>query len=331
MGGLTAYNTAMSDNTGTAGSTLSYPYQRIDPRFDALIRAEEPVRKLADSLVWGEGPCYFPLGDFLIFSDVRTNRMYQYVEGSGARVFRHPSGHSNGNTRDLRGRLVSCEHATRRITRTGIDGSITVVADSYRGKRLNSPNDIVVKSDGSIWFTDPTYGLESDVPPEDAGAELDGCYVFRLDPASGTLAVVAEGMDMPNGLAFSPDEKTLYVADSGRRADSGTATNEGGGPPHILAFDVEESWKLVNPRIFAEVDAGVSDGIRIDNDGNLWSSAGDGVHCFSPEGELLGKILIGETVTNLEFGGPERNRLFITAATALYAVYVNAWAPDWPF
>jgi gluconolactonase len=307
----------------------SFDYQILDERFRALIRPEEPVKKLYDGLSWGEGPCYFPLGDFLVFSDVRSDRMYQYAEGIGARVFRAPSNHSNGNARDLRGRLVTCEHSARRVTRTELDGSVTVVVDSYRGKRLNSPNDIVVKSDGSIWFTDPTYGLRQDVPPGEAEPELEGCFVFRLDPASGTLAIVADEMIMPNGLAFSPDEKTLYVADSAREPQAGV--DSGSGPPHILAFDVEAGWQLGGPRLFGMVETGVSDGFRIDSAGNLWSSAGDGVSCFSPEGELLGKIALPETVTNLEFGGPGRNRLFITGATALYAVNVNAWAPDWPF
>ena len=157
----------------------------MDERFERLIRPHEPVMKLVDGLSWGEGPCYFPLGDYLIFSDVKSNRMYQFTEGSGARIFRSPSFHSNGNTRDLRGRLLTCEHESRRITRTELDGSTTIVADNYRGKRLNSPNDIVVKSDGSVWFTDPTYGLTQDVPPDDAEADLGGCFVFRLDPASG--------------------------------------------------------------------------------------------------------------------------------------------------
>ncbi|MFP4432281.1 MAG: SMP-30/gluconolactonase/LRE family protein [Spirochaetota bacterium] len=305
-----------------------FDYQILDERFRALIKPEEPVTKLYDGLSWGEGPCYFPLGDFLLFSDVRSDRMYQYADGIGARVFRSPSHHSNGNARDLRGRLVTCEHSGRRVTRTELDGSLTVVADSYRGKRLNSPNDIVVKTDGSIWFTDPTYGLREDVPPGEAEQELEGCFVFRLDPASGTLDIVGDEMSMPNGLAFSPDEKTLYVADSARKSATG---GDRSGPPHILAFDVEAGWKLGNPRVFAIVDTGVSDGFRIDSVGNLWSSAGDGVSCFSPEGELLGKIVLPETVTNLEFGGPERNRLFITGATALYAVNVKAWAPDRPF
>jgi gluconolactonase len=318
----------MAETEGTKEKALSFEYRIIDERFGSLVRPEEPVTKLCGGLSWGEGPCYFPLGDFLVFSDVRTNRMYQYVEGVGARVFRSPSNHSNGNARDLRGRLLTCEHAGRRVTRTELDGSITVVADSYRGKRLNSPNDIVVRSDDSIWFTDPTYGLRQDVPPGEAEPELEGCFVFRLDPASGILEIVADEMVMPNGLAFSSDEKTLYVADSARESATGS---DGSGPPHILAFDVEAGWQLANPRVFAVVDAGVSDGFRIDSLGNLWSSAGDGVSCFSPEGELLGKITLPETVTNLEFGGPERNRLFITGATALYAVDVNAWAPDWPF
>ncbi len=294
------------------------PYDSRDRRFDALIDAGRPLERHYDQLAFGEGPCYFPLGDYLLFSDIPNNRMLQYVGGLGVREFRRPSNHSNGNARDLRGRLVTCEHQSRRVTRTELDGSVTVLADSFRGKRLNSPNDVVVKSDGSIWFTDPPYGIESHSQGTVAESELDGCYVFCLDPASGTLSTVADDFVRPNGLAFSPDEAVLYVSDTGVGTD---------GPPHIRRFEVADGRRLENGSVFAATDVGKSDGFRIDIEGNLWSSAGDGVHCFSPAGELLGKIHAGGRVSNVELGGPERNRLYMTGESSLFSVILNTRAP----
>jgi gluconolactonase len=287
----------------------------LDERFRAMTLGNVCLEKLHGGMLWAEGPVYFADSDTLLWSDIPNNRILQFVRGAGVRVFREPSNNSNGNTRDRQGRLVTCEHGARRVTCTEPDGSIIVLADNYRGKRLNSPNDVVVKSDGSIWFTDPPYGILSAYEGGKSESELGACYVFRLDPADGSLSIVADDFVKPNGIAFSPDEKTLYVADTG-------ASHDPGGPHHIRAFAVEGGARLGKSRVFAEINPGLADGFRLDRDGNLWTSAGDGVHCFSPAGELLGKIKVPEVVSNVTFGGPKRNRLFITATSSLYAIYV---------
>ena len=293
---------------------MASQFEILDRRFRMMLLGNAWVEKLHGGMLWAEGPVYFADGDYVLWSDIPNDRILQWAEGMGVRVFRQPSSNANGHTRDREGRLVSCEHGSRRVTRTEPDGRITVLADNYRGKRLNSPNDVVVRSDGSIWFTDPPYGILSDYEGCKTASELGACYVFRLDPRSGRLGIVAEDFDKPNGLAFSPDESILYIADTGLSHDPD-------GPHHIRAFDVAGT-KLRNGRVFAEISPGVADGFRIDTDGNVWTSAGDGVHCYSPAGELFGKILIPERVSNVTFGGPKRNRLFITATTSLYAVYV---------
>jgi gluconolactonase len=286
-------------------------YEILQPRFSSFLLGNCRLEKLHTGTRWAEGPCYFADGNYLIWSDIPNNRMLRWTEGLGVEIFRHPSNCSNGNTRDRQGRLVSCEHDTRRVTRTEWDGSITVLADRYEGRRLNSPNDVVVKSDGSIWFTDPPYGILSDYEGTKSKSELAGNYVFRLDPTNGALSVVADDFDKPNGIAFTPDESQLFVADSGR-------------PHHMRVFDVKEGKSLTNSRVFAECDAGIYDGFRFDSDGNLWTSTRAGVSVYAPDGELLGKIRIPEAVSNLTFGGPKRNRLFITATTSLYSLFVNA-------
>jgi len=287
-------------------------YEILHPRFSSLLLGNCRLEKLYTGTRWAEGPCYFADGNFLIWSDIPNNRMLRWTEGLGVEVFRQPANCSNGNTRDRQGRLVSCEHLTRRVTRTEWDGSITVLAERYEGRRLNSPNDVVVKSDGSIWFTDPPYGILSDYEGKKSASELDGNFVFRLDPATGALSVVAEDFDRPNGIAFTPDERQLFVADSGR-------------PHHLRVFDVKEDGQgLTRGRVFAECDAGIYDGFRFDTDGNLWTSTRAGVTCYASDGTMLGKIRIPEAVSNLTFGGPKRNRLFITATTSLYSLFVNA-------
>lgn len=298
-------------------------YEIIDERFRYCVLANAWVERLYTGTRWAEGPVYFADGDYLLWSDIPNNRIMRWTPRSGPRtpdsgvgVYRQPSNYVNGNTRDRQGRLVSCEQGGRRITRTEYDGRVIVLADSYQGKRLNSPNDVVVKSDDSIWFTDPPYGILSDHEGYKAEAELDGCYVFRLNPHSGKLAIAADDFVKPNGLAFSADESSLYISDTGLSHDPD-------GPHHIRAFDVAEDGSLCNGQVFAEVNPGAPDGFRVDTDGNLWTSAEDGVHCYSPAGELLGKILIPEVVANVTFGGPRRNRLFITATTSLYAVYLG--------
>jgi gluconolactonase len=286
----------------------------IDERFRAMTLGNAWLEKLHGGMLWAEGPVYFADSDTLLWSDIPNNRIMQLVPGAGVRIFRQPSNNSNGNTRDREGRLVTCEHGARRVTRTEPDGTITVLADKYRGKRLNSPNDVVVKSDGTIWFTDPPYGILSAYEGRKSESELGACYVFRLNPADGNLTIVADDFVKPNGLAFSLDEMTLYVADTG-------ASHDANGPHHIRALAVD-GGRLGKSRVFAEINPGLADGFRLDSDGNIWTSAGDGVHCFSPEAELLGKIKVPEVVSNVAFGGPKRNRLFITATTSLYAIYL---------
>jgi gluconolactonase len=282
--------------------------------FNRYILGNAPLQKLATGFDWVEGPVWFGDGNYLLFSDIPNNRIMRWTPEVGVSIFRQPSNFSNGHTRDGLGRLISCEHGTRRVTRTEHDGTITVIADSYDGKRLNSPNDVVVKSDGSIWFTDPHYGIMTNYEGYMAEQELP-CNVYRVDPATGKITAVATDFACPNGLVFSPDEKRLYISDTGRMF--------GSDPTHIRAFDVDEKGKLSASRIFQSVSHGVADGMRVDHDGNLWSSAADGVHCFDPSGTLLGKILVPETVSNLCFGGRAKHRLFITATTGLYAISLN--------
>ena len=285
-------------------------FQYHDKRFFDLVIGSAGLDTLATGLRWAEGPVWFADRNALLFSDIPNQRILQWT-AAGVSVFREPSNFANGHNRDLQGRLISCEHGTRRVTRTEIDGSVTVLADTYQGKRLNSPNDLVCHSDGSIWFSDPTYGILSDYEGFRSPSEQAGRFVYRLDP-SGELTVVADDFRQPNGLAFSPDERVLYIADS-------SASHDPTLPPLIRAFDVA-GGRLRNSRDFAVLDKGLPDGIRTDRDGNLWSSAADGVHCFAPDGVLLGKILVPQVVSNLCFGGPMRNRLFITATSSVYAV-----------
>ena len=287
-----------------------------DDRFLNLTLPTVHLERLCTGMLWTEGPVYFPHGDYLLWSDIPNNRMMQWIEGVGSRIFRDNSNNSNGNTRDREGRLITCEHLTRRVTRMEHDGSITVIADSYDGKRLNSPNDVVVKSDGTIWFTDPSYGILSDYEGKKSEQEQASCFVFRCDPQTGSLAVVADDFEKPNGLAFSPDETILYVSDTG-------ISHLRNGPHHIRAFGVSNGKTLGNSRVFTEIEIGAPDGFRLDVEGNIWTSTGAGVQCFSPEADLLGEIPIGETVSNLTFGGPKNNRLYITATTSLYAIYVG--------
>lgn len=290
-------------------------FEVLDPRFEACLVNYVRVERLWSGAIWSEGPAWFGAGRYLVWSDIPNNRMLRFDESDGSvSVFRQPSNNSNGNTVDNQGRLVTCEHLTRRVTRTEHDGSITVLADQFGGKRLNSPNDVVVKSDGSIWFTDPTYGILIDLEGGKAPSEQDGaCRVYRIDPESGQVEAVAEDFVKPNGLAFSPDEKHLYVADTG-------ATHLKNGPKHIRRLDVGDDGRtLSNSTLFAECDNGLFDGFRIDTDGRIWTSAGDGVHCLDPDGTLIGKILIPEIVANVCFGGAKLNRLFICGTSSLYS------------
>jgi gluconolactonase len=297
---------------------MSHPqsiFEIHDERFRRLTVGSSPLEELYSDCRWAEGPVWFADTQCLIFSDIPNERMLRWVPGGGISVFRSPSNFVNGNTRDRQGRLISCEHGGRRVVRTELDGSLTVLADQYRGKRLNSPNDVIVRSDDSIWFTDPTYGIMSDYEGYKADPEQETRNVYRLDPHSGELEAVVTDFGQPNGLAFSPDESKLYVADS-------SSSHDIKAPRRIRVFDVADGGRLANGRVFCDIDCGVPDGFRADVQGNIWTSAGDGVHCFSPEGELLGKIKVPQVVANVAFGGPRRNCLFITASRSLYAVYL---------
>ena len=286
----------------------------LDERFQLLIKSTARLEKLYEGCRWAEGPAYFPAGRYLIWSDIPNDRMLRYDETSGAvSVFRNPAGYSNGNTVDRQGRLISCEHGNRRVSRTQHDGTITVIASHYQGKRLNSPNDAVVQSDGAIWFTDPAYGIDSDYEGHKAESEIGACNVYRVDPHSSEIKIVADDFVRPNGIAFSPDERRLYVADTG-------ATHVKDGPRHIRAFDVSDNGRLSGGKVFATSTAGLFDGMRLDEAGRIWTSAGDGVHCYDPDGTLLGKILVPEAVANVVFGGLKRNRLYICGTTSLYAI-----------
>ena len=298
-------------------------YEVFDKRFKSLMIGIAHLDKLADGCIWAEGPVWFADGGYLLWSDIPNNRMLRWTPETGVSVYRADSNNSNGNTRDRQGRLVTCEHLTRRVTRTEPDGSITVIADKHKGKRLNSPNDVVVKSDGSIWFTDPSYGIMTEFEGSRSEQEQGGCYVYRVDPASGEIATVVEDFVKPNGLAFSPDEKTLYIADS-------AASHDPNAPHHIRAFDVVDGRKLANSRVFCDIKVGIPDGFRIDVNGNLWTSCHAGVECYASDGTLLGRINVPEIVANVTFGGKRRNRLFITATTSLYAVYVNTTGVQTP-
>ncbi|MBY0350485.1 SMP-30/gluconolactonase/LRE family protein [Tabrizicola sp.] len=282
-----------------------------DPVFATYVLHNAPVKRLATGFDWAEGPVWFGDQGCLLFSDIPNNRILRWSE-EGLTTFRQPANYSNGHTRDRQGRLISCEHGGRRVTRTEWDGTITVIADGYQDKPLNSPNDVVVASDGAIWFTDPHYGIMTDYEGFKAPQELP-CQVYRVDP-SGTVEAVITDTACPNGLAFSPDESRLYVADTGRMFSA--------DPQHIKVFDML-GGRPTNGRVFHKIDRGCADGIRVDSDGNLWSSAADGVHCIAPDGHLMGKILVPETVSNICFGGRARHRLFITATTSLYSVILN--------
>jgi len=292
-------------------------FETLDERFNSLFVGTAQLDKLFTGCRWAEGPAYFAAGRYLVWSDIPNDRMLRYDECSGqTSVFRAPAGNTNGHTVDRQGRLVSCEHGGRRVSRTEFDGTVITLADAYKGKKLNSPNDVVVKSDGSIWFTDPSYGIDSDYEGNKSKGEQGGSYVYRIDPKNGAVTVVANDFVQPNGIAFSPDEKELYIVDTG-------ATHKKNGPKHIRRFAVKGD-KLTDKGVFAKCTAGLFDGFRFDTEGRIWTSAADGVHCYDPDGTLIGKVRIPEFVSNLTFGGEKKNRLFITGTTSLYAVYVTA-------
>ncbi len=300
------------------------PFEIIDQRFRRYTIPIVWLEQLHGGMRWAEGPVYFADLRCLVWSDLPSNRMLRWDEESGhVSIFRAPSNHSNGNTRDREGRLITCEHGARRVSRTEHDGSITVIADRWEGKRLNSPNDVVVKSDGTIWFTDPSYGISAEYEGGKAESEIGACNVYRFDPRDGSLRVVADDFSRPNGIAFSPDEKILYIADSGFWPDPTK-------PHHIRAFRVGSDNNLSESRVLADISPGIADGFRVDMEGNVWTSAGDGVQCITPGGDLIGKIKVPEKVANVCFGGPKRNRLFICGFTSLYAIYLNTQGAQRP-
>jgi gluconolactonase len=304
---------------------LSSSFEVIDSRFSKLAFGNVHVEKLFTGCRWAEGPAWFAAGRYLVWSDIPNDRMLRWDETDGSvSVFRQPAMNSNGHSVDREGRLVSCEHRGRCISRTGHDGQRSVLADRFDGRRFNSPNDLVIKSDGSIWFTDPRYGIDSDYEGDAAPSEIGACNVYRLDPQSGRVSQVASDFVQPNGLAFSPDESLLYIVDTG-------ITHQPSGPHHVRRFRVAaDGVSIAGGEVFATCPSGVYDGLRTDVHGNLWLSAGDGVHCHASDGALLGKILIPEVVANLCFGGPKLNRLFICGTTSLYSVYLNTRAAARP-
>jgi gluconolactonase len=292
--------------------------QVLHPSFAPYHLALAAVERLATGLRWAEGPVWFGDARHLLVSDIPNNRILKWDEVTGqVSDFRRPSNYANGNTRDRQGRLVTCEHGLRRVSRTEHDGSIVTLIDRFDGKRLNSPNDIVVKSDGSIWFTDPFFGILGDYEGDRAEQELP-TNVYRFDPATGAATVLESEVPGPNGLAFSPDERTLYLVASR------------GEPREILAYDVTDDGRIVNRRtLISASDGGTPDGFRVDEDGNLWCGWGmgkpelDGVMVFDPQGMPIGRIALPERCANLCFGGRRRNRLFMAASQSIYALYVN--------
>ena len=292
--------------------------EKLDKRFPK--QGNVGIERIATGFRWAEGPVYFRDGGFLLWSDIPNNRVMRWLEEDGhVSVFRSPSNYSNGNTRDRQGRLITCEHDSRRVTRTEHDGRITILMDRFNGKKLNAPNDVVVATDDSIWFTDPGYGIDGEYEGHKDKFELTA-NVYRIDPKTGKASVMVDDFTRPNGLAFSPDEKRLYIVDSG-------ITH--GGPSHIRVFDLV-AGKLKNSRVFAEDFApGLTDGMRVDMRGNVWCSMGwadpeeDGVRCYAPDGDLIGKVHLPETCANLCFGGKKRNRLFVCGSTSIYALYLD--------
>ena len=271
-----------------------------EAEFRKIISPEAKVEKLAGGFRFVEGPVWIPKG-YLVFSDIPANHLIKWSRETGATVFREDSQNANGNTLNLKKQLVTAEHSGRRVSVTGEDGEIKTLVSEFEGKKFNSPNDVVVKSDGTYWFTDPDYGLGG------KKKEQDGNFVYRFDPSTGKTTALVKDFDKPNGLCFSPDEKKLYVADSGK-------------PRHIRVFDVQNDGTIANGKVFCAIDKGGPDGIRCDADGRVWSSAGDGVHIFATDGSLIGKILVPESAANLCFGGKDGKTLFITARTSLYAI-----------
>ena len=299
-------------------------YEILDPRFNRLIIGHAKLETLYTGTRWAEGPVYVPAAKSLLWSDIPRDRIMRFDETDGSvSVFEHPCGYHNGHTLDDFGRVIAAEHGGRRISRLEHDGRWVTLADRFEGKRLNSPNDVVQKRDGSIWFTDPTYGIDSHYEGHAAESEIGASNVYRIDPATHAVAAVITDMVRPNGLAFSPDESLLYVADTG-------VSHKPGHPRQIVTYVVQpDARSVADQTVFATMAAGMYDGFRVDREGHVWTSAGNDVLIYAPDGTLIGRIPVGETVSNLTFGGAKRNRLYITAQTSLYSIYVNAHPYGW--
>jgi gluconolactonase len=293
------------------------------PRFAGYILNNAALETLATGFRWIEGPVWMGDANCLLFQDIPNDRTMRWIEGQGVSVYRAPSNYANGQTRDRQGRLIACSHRERCLYRTEYDGRVTKLIDRHAGRRLNSPNDVVVKSDGSIWFTDPLYGISNDYEGGRQTSEQPPA-VYRFEPETGDIRIVANDFDGPNGLAFSPDQTRLYVAETGNQTEQTPRQ-------YIRVFDVEpDGATLSGGDIFYKIDPGYCDGMRVDEHGNIWSSAADGVHCISADGELLGRIFVPHRVSNVTFGGPTKNRLFIGGSTTLYAIFLNCRGVQFP-
>ena len=292
-------------------------FEILKEEFHNCLTGHGRIERLWTGARWVEGPVWFPAGRFLVFSDIPNNRMLRWDETNGyVSEFRNPSNFSNGNTRDLQARLITCQHLSRSVTRTEHSGEVTTLASHYDGKLLNSPNDVIVKRDGSIWFTDPDYGIMSDYEGRKSPSEQSSCNVFRIDQKTGNIDLITDQLVKPNGLCFNKSESKLYVSDTG-----GSHVKD--GPRNIYSFDLKgEKVTLEDPKLFAECSNGLFDGFRIDSEDRIWTSAADGVHCYNSVGVLIGRIKIPEIVSNVCFGGDRLNRLFITGTTSLYSAYL---------
>ncbi len=297
-------------------------FEILDSRFARYVLDNAPLEELATGFRWIEGLVWMGDADCLLFQDLPRDRTMRWIEGAGVSIYRTPSGYANGQTRDRQGRLISCSHRERCLFRTEFDGTVTRLVDRHGGKRLNAPNDVTVKSDGTIWFTDPLYGIQNDYEGGRQVSEQPPA-LYRFDPGTGDIAAAASDFDGPNGVAFSPDESVLYVSETGDQ----TTDNP---KQYIRVFDVGPNGILNGGDIFRKIEPGYADGLCVDEDGNLWSSAADGVHCIDPDGKLLGKIIVPYRVSNLTFGGQSRNRLFIGGSHTLYAIFLNRRGARWP-